>query len=92
MCVLFILVNTRFLTIIIVSTKNNFFDCKLIKKYQNSMSIFCMSLKVKKIINTVKITFKIYLRNLRIKKNNMNYFFPNNLLLVLLFSYHVHDN
>jgi hypothetical protein len=83
MCVLFILVNTRFLTIIIVSTKNNFFNCKLIKKYQNSMSIFCMSLKVKKIINTVKITFKIYLKNLRIKKK-YELFFPEQFITSII--------
>jgi hypothetical protein len=53
--------------------------------------MFYMWLKIKKNCKYDKIIFEIYLKNLIIK-NNLNWIFMNNLLLVLLFSYQLHNN
>jgi len=36
--------------------------------------------------------FKIYIKGFFLKKKNMHQIFMNNLLFVLLFSYHIHTN
>jgi hypothetical protein len=60
------------------------------KKIQNNMSIFYV-IESQKHYKCEKIIFKIYLKILRIKKK-LNWIFRNNLLLVVLFLYQMHNN
>ena len=88
---MFILTNTRFLTgiIVFVKIKNIFYDCysNVIKKHQNSMFMFHVWLKDKKIINMIKSYSKSVLN---FKKIDLNRIFINNSLSVLIFSYHIY--
>jgi len=90
---LFILTNTRFLTgiIVFVKKKNIFYDCysNVIKKHQNSMFMFHVWLKDKKIINMIKSYSKSVLN---FKKIDLNRIFIISINIFISYIYIMIEN